>query len=283
MISISLGRCYMYDIALSRFLLSPFKKAFKVALAELYAKETSTPAQQKDTFKRFIQTYGTHFLLRTKMGAEYAHITRYRRRAREALDTSSLNSCNYVNGAKMFGIQVDASRSGCNARAQKTLSNIASESIEVKILTKGGRPIDIKEWATQTFTPIPLSFELSPIINLFQEKYIDSKGVQNDNNEIIVSSKIREWFVPLYFDYCNSMDVNYTEPTGCGIDDLCPIDTICKPEDEEHSCTGMYLCIQDHLSIIIHNHTMKQQPQIFIALKLQRQHDIPVAENHALI
>ena len=269
MISISFGRCYMYDIALNRFLLPPFKKAFKVALAELHAKakETANAAQRKETFKRFIQTYGTHFLLKTKMGAEFAHITRYRREAREALDTSSLNSCNYVNGAKIFGIQVEASRSGCDASSEKTLSDISSESIEVEILTKGSRPTDIKEWATQVFTPIPLSFQLSPIINLFQEKYIDSKGVQNDNKEIIVSSKIRKWFVPLYFDYCKSMDVDCTEPTGCGIDDLCPTDTICEPGDGEHSCTGMYL-IQDHLSIMIHKHTMKQEPQIFIALTL---------------
>ncbi len=65
-----------------------------------------------------------------------------------------------------------------------------------KLVTFGDAPdSDLKSWKDQEIRPIPIKFELTPIVNLFNEDNLD-------NRYNISSKAILDWFLPLYLKYC---------------------------------------------------------------------------------
>ena len=229
----------MYEVKLSPFHLPPFKVAFKAALNDLYKGAKLSPSQQIQLFRKFIRHYGTHFQLWTKLGAQFMHQTRYTETAREHLSAESLRACNSVKGAEIFGIQIEKDKDSCSASDKKKLKLLGRKNVEELIITKGSKPTDIKHWVTQKYIPIPLSFQLSPIINLFTDKLIRDANIRINGKHITDSLTIRKWFVPLYFDFCKTVGIeaHCLPKTGCGYDDLCPVDSICRPGGKVHSCT----------------------------------------------
>ena len=240
MISTSMGICYMYEVLLDSYKLLPFTDPFKIALRALFSARKLSASSQRTAFKRFVGQYGTHFLVRTKMGAEFTYQTKYHEAARKQFDANTLKECNYVKGAKLFGIQLEQDKSGCTSTQESRLNQLGSSNVEVEVITKGSRPTDIKDWATQNFTPVPLKFQLSSIINLMKEQYIDDQNLE-DNGEKVNSFEIRKWFLPLYYDYCTVMNVDCSQRTGCGYNDKCPFDTICQKGGSVHQCSGIML------------------------------------------
>ena len=243
MISTASGWCYLHEIKINTFSPPPFSDSFKEALGNLHSVSQSTLSEKIETFKKFVRAYGTHFQSRTKLGAQIAYRTMYSSKVRQEVSATTLQQCNYVKGAKVFGIQVEQSSSSCSEKDLESIGQYSTENIKVDILTKGSRPVsNINDWAKQSFTPVPISFELSPIINLFKKSLIDDKGLLF-NGKQIVASKIRDWFVPLYFDYCNTMGIVCSEQkSGCGINDQCSIDKICvdKP-NKQQQCLCKFL------------------------------------------
>ena len=238
MISTSIGICYMYEVLLDSYKLPPFTEPFKIALGELFRARKLSASSQRTAFKKFVGQYGTHFLVRTKLGAEFAHQTKYHEKARKEFNANTLKECNYVKGARLFGIQVEQSKSGCTSSQESKLKQLGSSTVEVEVITKGSRPTDIEHWAKQKFTPVPLKFKLSSIINLMKKQYIEDQNLE-DKGEKVNSFEIRKWFVPLYYDYCTVMNVDCSQRTGCGFNDNCPFDTICKKGGSKHECSGM--------------------------------------------
>ena len=144
-----------------------------------------------------------------------------------------------LTGAKIFGIPVEPDSTSCKTEDQTELNTYTTADFNHQVISKGSDPTNIEEWATQEFTPIPLKYRFSPIANLFQKVFIDDKGYTNSAGEVINSTAIRMWFVPLYYDYCVTMGLDCSVPKGCGIDDQCPFDTLCNgTADEPHECTG---------------------------------------------
>ena len=240
MISTSMGICYMYEVLLDSYKLPPFTDPFKLALRELFRARTLSTLSQRTVFKRFVGQYGTHFLVRTKMGAEFIYQTKYHEKARKEFNANTLKECNYLKGAKVFGIQIESDKSGCTSSQESKLNQLGNSNVEVEVITKGSRPTDIKGWATQNFTPVPLKFKLSSIINLMKKRYIEDQNLE-DNGEKVNSFEIRKWFLPLYYDYCTVMNVDCGQRTGCGYNDNCPFDAICQKGGSIHQCSGMLL------------------------------------------
>ena len=105
----------------------------------------------------------------------------------------------------------------------------------------GSKLTDINSWATQEFTPTPLKYKFSPIVNLFQADYVEKKNITNELGKPVDSFEIRKWFIPLYNDYCSVVDLDCSMPTGCGFDDKCPMETICEGgSTATHECGCKY-------------------------------------------
>ena len=254
MVALTLGVCTMYEVKLSPYHLPPFRSAFKAALTELYKAANLTPNQRISVFRKFIRHYGTHFQLATKLGAQFMHQTRYTETARKSLSAESLRACNNLKGAEVFGIQVEKDKSSCTTSDKQKLKQLGHKNVEELIITKGSRPTDIKKWAVQDYVPIPLAFELSPIVNLFTDKLIRDANIRINGKRITDSFTIRKWFVPLYFDFCKTVGIeaHCLPKKGCGFDDLCPVDSICKPGGSIHRCTRKQI-VYFNISILFYS------------------------------
>ena len=238
LVSTTMGICVVYVMSIDTYYVPPFKPAFKKALIELYKASKLDKVKQKQEFIKFTDQYGTHFLIKAKMGAQYMLETKYSRKVRKEMNWSTLKSCNYVSGSKVFGIQVEENSNKCSSSDLEKLKKYGRENVEQVVITKGSRPTDIEKWATQDFTPVPLQFQLSPIVNLLKDSYIKEANLSVDGQKITRSLDIRKWFVPLYYKYCEVKGIDCKTKSGCGIDDWCPVDTICKKGGSIHNCTG---------------------------------------------
>lgn len=235
LVSTTMGICVMYKMSISTYYVPPFTNEFKEALIALYK---ANKEKQKEEFIKFTGQFGTHFLIKAKLGAQYMLETKYSRKVRKEMDLSTLKSCNYVSGSKVFGIQVEKDSNKCSSSDLKNLKSMGRENVEEEVITKGSRPTDIEKWATQDFTPVILQFQLSPIVNLLKDSYIKKANLIVDGKKVTRSLDIRKWFVPLYYKYCEVKGIDCKTKSGCGIDDWCPMDTICKKGGSIHNCTG---------------------------------------------
>ena len=239
MVTISVGICLSYQLRLQQYRYPPFTDSFKNAIQDLYSAVWKSHPDQEQAFKKFINEFGTHFLVHTVLGAEFIHETKYSGDVRRHYNVDTLKECSQVAGSKIFGIQVEQDTSKCTATDQKKLGGRSSADVEDIVITRGSRPTDIKDWATQKFNPVPIQFTLSPIVNLFADSTVKRNGVKDKFGQQIDTSYIRSWFLPMYWDYCKVMGVEcQSKEGGCGIDDKCPVDTICTRGSNEHKCSG---------------------------------------------
>ena len=236
LVTMAMGSCLSYEVQLDTHHLPPFTTPFKAALQQLYTAASQSHARKLSVFFKFIRQYGTHFTIKTKLGAQFIHETRYSGEVRREFNSDTLKACSHKSGAKIFGIQIEKDSSKCTSSAKQKLDAMSRENFEEIVVTKGSRPTDIKNWATQLFTPIPLQFQLSPIVNLFTDQNLK-------RNNIVNSAVIRRWFLPMYWNYCKIVGVPCNPPTGCGYDDSCPIDTICTGEGQKYQCYGKSMTI----------------------------------------
>ena len=61
-----MGTCEMYEMSINRNLLPPFTNEFKESLIRLYLAKDKPLHLKEAEYRRFINDYGTHFLLKTK-------------------------------------------------------------------------------------------------------------------------------------------------------------------------------------------------------------------------
>lgn len=93
---------------------------------------------------------------------------------------------------------------------------------------------DFESWGDQEFDPIPVKFELTPIVNLLTTENLDERLN-------ISSTKILGWFLPLYLKYCKVFDFDCSAETGCGFDDSCGFEENCVRDrlaKNAHRCQG---------------------------------------------
>ena len=186
LVILSMGLCYSYEIQLDTHFLPPFTKPFKYALKDLHKASFGSLALKTTQFIKFIRQYGTHFTIKTKLGAQFVHETRYSGEVRRQFSADKLRACSHVQGSKIFGIQIEKDSSKCSSSDKNQLDAMSRGNVEEIIVTKGSRPTDIKNWATQVFTPVPLQFQLSPIVNLFTDQNLKVNEVKVDDKVMYI-------------------------------------------------------------------------------------------------
>ena len=238
LVATSYAKCQLFEVIIHTLSsIPPLMEPFKQSIKELHQASSADKTTQLGVFKSFIRHYGTHFSMKTTFGGEIIHRTVFSSSTKKKFDGETIKKCEYVKGSKIFGIQVEQDKEGCSKTDEQQLYNEAGSTIVSSTMSKGARPVNnIYLWAQQDFKPVPLEYQLSPIINLFKKKYLD--------DQLQVSAEgIRKWFVPLYFDFCISMyGRECSERNGCGYDDQCPSNTDCVGSaTEPHYCEGIVI------------------------------------------
>eukprot|EP00111_Clytia_hemisphaerica_P008633 TCONS_00025229-protein len=236
MVAFTHGMCIQYEMKLSAYYLPEFMPPFVMAIGELHDASSQSTNEQENAFKKFVNEFGTHYMIHSELGALFAQQTTYSGTVRQNMDHEALQQCNSKQAVKIFGVQTAPDTSKCTDTAEETLNSYSQNDVKQVTITKGSRPTDIADWATQDFTPTPLRYQFSPIVNIFQDNFIEKRNIQNSDGQPVDSLKLRQWFMPLYDKYCEVLGFKCSMAKGCGFDDNCPVDTVCEGEGETHEC-----------------------------------------------
>ena len=101
------------------------------------------------------------------------------------------------------------------------------------------------DWAQQDFAqPQIISKAIKPLTEIISNRHLAAYGINAD--------KINKWFVPLMRNFCvemnkmlpKSQQITCTHKTGCGIDDDCTVDEVCRTV-----LSGGYVCGRENESV----------------------------------
>ena len=138
----------------------------------------------EETFMEFFETYGTHFPTEVTFGARYTNEHTMERQEFEKKKNQGVNIAVAAGYSGLAGIGFGA-RLRLDSDQQKEAKNF-SENTETKSFTVGAAPPadgDAMKWAASVqHNPIPVSYKVSPIENLFTADFmkhvdIDYKSV----------------------------------------------------------------------------------------------------------
>ena len=232
MISIAYGTCLSYNVKIESNQYPKLHYGFKKAIAKLYKAAEWRTIWQKDAFKEFIEKFGTHFLLETNMGTLFTHETWYSSHPRKIIDAETLKKCHAINSALFFNKEVGDNGGQCDKENDEKLQDMPPCDVSSTTASKGSHLINIRKWKNESFTPVPIQYALSPIVNLFKDSVFKEINFTEFNCARPIDSKtIRKWFIPMYRKYLKDMKGS-NNPEGCGIDDECPTDTLCKDNQD---------------------------------------------------
>ena len=190
---------FLFQIDISHFLTPLFHPSFVEVLRIL--EQQDTEMKQERAFKRFVRDYGTHYLSSAFLGAKMSAITYYTSYERLKLGKQHLQECNGKQAFSKFKLDVNEEESNKKSMNLSQCwsdgdANQVQDQVRTRLVTFGTKsPSDISKWSEEEITPIPIKFELTPIVNLFNPSALDERYN-------ITSSTILKWFLPLYLRHC---------------------------------------------------------------------------------
>jgi len=212
-VAVSKAECNVKNVELIGTSLPSFSEAFKNALERLNGHNYDSCQGQQNAFRTFIRNYGTHYFTKVNFGASISTYTEYSERTSSMLDDQQMEACSARDMSIQFGpvLGISNSEENCNGEARASTNENSDSNMQRYQITKGSRPSrDTGSWAGQVFVPAPLQFQLAPIINLLTDSNLDeNSGLSLDR------PRLRQWLVPMYFNYCEVMGVSCQG--GCNV------------------------------------------------------------------
>ena len=176
----------------------PFQQAFIDWVKVLEQLTTS-----KDDYSRwfeFLDTYGTHYVSYMEFGASYMFENKMTATKLAEMQSSGLDVSAEASYSGLFSVSGGFSMS----TEQRAAASRFQKDVTTKTITVGAPPPatgDASVWAsTVKEDPVPVTYELVSIENLFTESYMKRLNVNY--------TKIHSNIVQLKFEYCQSLMFN---------------------------------------------------------------------------
>ena len=222
----SSNECVKYEIVVNLYNPPEFTTGFKNAVIGLNNDSNS------EDFNKFINNFGTHFLKTTHMGARYGKEAEITKTTREKLDQEGFDF-NLAMGLHFkikLGMEVNVTK---KKEVEETFSKYGIHTKTIKAGTPIPKKGEVREWANRVIqNPFPISYELQPIENLFDEHFMKDLKVDY--------KKIKKALIDFKNEYCSTHKC--IQPImGCGGGDGCPTNMECEESlneryDPEYSC-----------------------------------------------
>ena len=168
--------------------------------------QQETEVKQERAFKKFVRDYGTHYLSSAFLGAKLSALTHYSSYEKLKLGKQNLLECSSMQAFNQFKLENEHIED--KEDELKKLLNLTqcwsdgdgdhfNGKSRTKMVNYGTKPGNTKlsKWINEEIRPIPIKIELTPIVNLFNAEALDERYN-------VSSSKILDWFLPLYLKYC---------------------------------------------------------------------------------
>ena len=221
-----------YTVQMNTFHLPPFSQPFVNALMELEKNINAAKSDQDKIFQRFTETYGTHYIRKAVMGARIAATIRYTEMEKRSLSESDMEKCSAENVKVLFF--ASNSKQVCSNIQEGKSQEVKRGMIRAYYSSYGSTPkANFMDWVNQRFdVPVPIRIQLSPIIDLFQKRYMGNiKGTKTDfwgRKATIDYDGILKYTGKRWWNYCEEnkaklgvKSCNPSSEKGCGWGDTC--------------------------------------------------------------
>jgi len=193
--------CNLFHMTVSDLIAPPFAENFNLAIGFLYKATKKSAATQRNGFLIFLNTYGTHFFTEVVYGAKVSLTQRFSEHTIKEVGQETARKCTQSKAS--FRWLAKAEKSSCSDTAMNTLEDHGGSTYEQIITTRGSEPPrDGQDWFDQDFVPVPLKYQVSPIVNLFTDAIFGSQDITTSDGEQVSAKALREVFAPLYYNYC---------------------------------------------------------------------------------
>jgi len=218
-IVISEATCNLKRARLSMSRVPLYSQGFKDAVKMLNDATKKDVNVQKSVFRMFVFDYGTHFFTNMVFGAKVGQVMQYSEEATSMLNDEALAGCSNKETSVFIGLGINSNSDGCDNSTKKMLNGMEGGTTTTNQITKGSKPTSFDKWSDQKFTPVPLHFQLAPIANLFSDRNLERQtGMQIDG------LSLRQWFVPMFWKYCETMGIDCSDACDIAYCDECSED-----------------------------------------------------------
>ncbi|KAK3610056.1 hypothetical protein CHS0354_032141 [Potamilus streckersoni] len=192
----SKANCNYYISKLEKTQPPPFDPEFLKWVIKLNKTLYNESEQEKIIYLNFFEYYGTHFLHTVTFGASFVH-------------EYKMSASNYTS-MRELGVDIAATASfsstlisvqgGFNlVESKKSIANQFLSTVQERTITKGAPPPadgEARTWASVVQeTPIPTTYVLGSLEDLFTQEYMESLGVSYD--------EIKHKITAYKGDYCH--------------------------------------------------------------------------------
>jgi len=195
--------CLLHKVKLSTWFTPPFHELFSRAIQILDDATGKTQRHQRDSFLRFLNEFGTHYVTETEFGAKVSHTQKYSAYTTEKIGRETLQECATKSKSILWFYKSESS--SCTASDEQSIqSNGGNEYSAITTTIGSAPPAKGEHWFDQEFVASPLKFQLAPIVNLFTDMTIADQNLLSFDKTPVDASQLRKVYAPLYYNYCGS-------------------------------------------------------------------------------
>ena len=210
--------CITETISIAEEVRPMFSKAFINHLVKLDKVSSSGNEKEKENIVReFIHEFGTHFMQETKLGASLTYERRFETRSENKEQNSDRSQCvkleasaSVQGGYSSAGLgvaasaSVDSMKKTCGDENEKSKFENKDGIESTRLISRGSRPVSLKEWVTANFVPVPIKRYLTPLSRLFKNEWL-TKNEFYGIEKSLSGTKMEKMFNDVVSKYCSLM------------------------------------------------------------------------------
>ena len=214
--------CLIDKVQISDYQLPDFTEVFKKAVKDL---ASAKELQRNAAFRKFVNTFGTHYITKAVLGARLMFTSFLTADARDDFSSEQIQECTKNSGGvNFFGLKYSKNSEKCSSSDEANFEQTGRYVSDTLIHSYGSMPkTAADDWVSQDFDPLPIKLKLKPIYQLFKKKHLQAQGVDVD------SDALQGWVFPFYKKYCTTMGFpcGKNHKLGCGYTDTCELHERC--------------------------------------------------------
>ena len=168
---------------------------------------------QRTAVKSFINEFGTHFMKKTKLGAQLTYERRFQTKSETVDEEIERSKCVHQEAsasvsASGWGTSVDVEggfeEEVCGSLYEKSKFGLNQGIEGTKTMSRGSRPKELDAWIDEEFTPVPVKRYLEQVTSLFKDEWLSQSSFYGFDRDLS-GSNITLMFEQIVPDYCSLM------------------------------------------------------------------------------
>ena len=210
-IILSKATCLTNIVSISDYVRPVFTESFISGLESInQALLDDDEDRQNKEYVSFIKEFGTFYMKHTSMGSQLIYERRFTDTASTKEEMSERNECSKKEASASvnaggygayLNAQLGQSSSECKSSRNDEKFKNEEKSDTKRILSRGSRPGNLKDWLTSDFTPVPIHRVLRNIKDLLKDEWL-SKNDAYGFRQSLNGNALRTLFTKNEKDYC---------------------------------------------------------------------------------